>query len=244
MPLKIQEKRSVHLTMTNLYYRDRGKMMTTVKDILCESLSRSNLVPRKRSAPADMLESAFRLFKGILQRYNFANFISFARNEIEVIPTDEVIELEIDDMNSISNVMEKHGDEWIELRYVSFDQFYTENTDYIYSWKYTAHGTIQLYLGKNVKDKIKVIFNKNLNYELDEELHVPEIYIELFTAALTYKLAVTFPRTDPAQVTLLKAELDDIEKTVNSMISSNKIITRSVTGISNMAAFKSGSFIM
>lgn len=217
--------------------------MVTVKSILLEALNRSNLVPRKRVAPADMLESAFRLFRGILQSYNFSNFISFARDELEIIPTDEVIELAVDDINSISNVLYNYGDEWDELRFVSYEQFFQENKDYVYTWKYTTDNTIQVYIGKPVVGKIKIIFNKNLQYTLDDELHIPQVYEELFVCALAYKLSVVYPRTDSTQTQILKNELDEIEKIVKQNISSNKIITRDVCKQSNLSSFISGSFI-
>lgn len=220
---------------------------TTVKDILIESLNRSNLVPRKRSAPADMLESAYRLFKGIIQKYNFANFISYTRKEIDVVPEDAVVGLDGSDISSIANVSYKNNENsYTEMRFVSYEQFYGEPDDYVYSWKYNDEGQIEIYFKKNFvasHKEVKVICNSNVQHNLDDELHIPEIYIELFTAALTHKLAITYPRTDPAQVTLLKGELDEIEKQVKALVSSNKILTRDTATISNFSSFISGDFI-
>lgn len=222
-------------------------MTVTVKDILIEALNRSNLVPRKRSVEASMLESAYRLFKGILQKYNFSNFISYTRKEIDVIPTDNVIGLDGSDITSIATVQYKNTtNNYSSLRFVSYEQFYSENDDYIYSWKYTDNGSIEIYLKPNFissNKELKVIYNSNMDYSLDDDLHVPEIYKELFTAALTYKLAVTYPRTDATQVQLLKSELDDLEKQVKSMVSSNKILTRDTATVSNFSSFMSGDFI-
>lgn len=221
--------------------------MTTIKDIIVESLARSNLVPRKRAVPADMLESAYRLLKGILQKYNFANFISYTRKEIDVIPTDNVIGLDGSDITSIATVQYKNtSNNYTSLRFVSYEQFYSESDDYIYSWKYTDDGSIEIYLKPNfisTNKELKVIYNSNVDYTLDEELHVPSIYIELFTAALTHKLAITYPRTDATQVALLKGELDEIEKQVKALVSSNKILTRDTATISNFSSFMSGDFI-
>lgn len=222
-------------------------MATTVKDILIESLNRSNLCPRKRAVPSDLLESAYRLFKGIVSKYNFANYISFARTSMAIVPTDPIIEVEVPGANSITSIQWKISDnDYADLRFVAFEQFYSDNDMYTYTWKYTENNSIEIYLkplfvsgGK----QIVVYFNQSLNYSVDDELRIPEIYIELFTAALTHKLAMTYPRTDSSQVQLLKAELDEIEKQVKSMISSNKILTRDPAAISNRAAFLSGSFI-
>lgn len=222
-------------------------MSVTIKDIIVESCNRANLVPRKRSIPADMLESSYRLLKGILQKYNFSNYINFARGSMEIIPTDTIITLDGSDCNSISSVS------WIlnentynEMRFLQYEQFMNDSDIYTYSWKYNDNNEIELYLKPlfvNGGKKISVYFNKSLNYELNQELKIPEIYIELFTAALTYKLAMTYPRTDPSQVTLLKAELEELERNVKSLISSNKILTREPTNISNRADFLSGNFL-
>lgn len=222
-------------------------MNVTIKDIIVESCNRANLVPRKRSIPADMLESSYRLLKGILRKYNFSNYINFARGSMEIIPTDTIITLDGNDCNSISSVS------WIlnentynEMRFLQYEQFMNDSDIYTYSWKYNENNEIELYLKplfvKGGK-KISVYFNKSLNYELNQELKIPEIYIELFTAALTYKLAMTYPRTDATQVTLLKAELEELERNVKSLISSNKILTREPTNISNRADFLSGNFL-
>lgn len=221
-------------------------MATSVKNILIESLNRSNLVPRKRVAPADMLESAYRLFKGICQKYNFSNFISFARNDIEIIPTDDKIELAVDNVNSISTIVYKHGIDYCELRFVSYEQFFQETDDYVYTWKYTIDNTIDIYLKPKFvaqNKTIKVIFNSELSYNLDDELHIPQVYEELFVCALAYKLSVVYPRTDSTQTQILKNELDEIEKIVKQNISSNKIITRDVCKQSNLSSFISGSFL-
>lgn len=219
----------------------------TIKDIIIEALNRSNLVPRKRAVPADMLENGYRLLKGIITKYNFSNFISFARDNLEIIPTDNVIELEIPSVTSISNIQYKVNDnETDELRFVAYEQFYSDNNPYTYTWKYTDQGTIQIFLKNsflNSHRRIYVYFNKSLDYTLDEELRIPQIYIELFTAALTYNLAITYPRTDANQVSLLKTELDNIEKEIKSLISSNKILTRNSHSGSYLDSFMSGSFI-
>lgn len=218
----------------------------TIKEILIEALSRTNLVPRKRACPADMLENAYRLLRGIIQKYNFSNFISFARDEIDIIPTDTKIELGIENINNIHSVSYKDGNDWNELRFVAYEQFNSTNDDYVYTWKYTVDNTIQIILKPNFVNSnrtIKAIYTVELIYAIDDTIHIPAIYEELFLAALSYKLALTYPRMDPAQVQLLKIELDDIEKVVKQNISSNKILTRNTSSSSMLSDFISGRFI-
>lgn len=221
-------------------------MVTTVKNILIEALSRSNLVPRKRVAPADMLQDAFRLFKGLVSKYNFANFISYSRDSIELFDFEEKAILEELNVGSIATVNYKEGNEFNDLRFVAFEQFHSEPDDYVYTWKYNTEGKIEIYFKKEfVKSHsvVNVIVNKELSYDLNDELKVPEIYVELFTSALTYKLALTYPRMDASQVTMLKQELTELEGQVKALVSSNKILTRNVGNISDRAAFMSGSFL-
>ena len=222
--------------------------MTTVRNILTEALARANLVPRKRAVPADMLENAFQLFKGILQKYNFSNFIIYTRDELDLIPVEEKVVLDSEEINSITGVSykTKSSIDYNALRFVSWEQFHTDPDVFTYTWKYGTDGNIELYFRKQFIDyskAVKVLYNKKLEYSLDDELKVPDIYKELYTVALTYKLALTYPRTDASQVAILKGELEEVEKQVNALVSSNKILTRDTVAVSNMSAFLSGSFL-
>lgn len=220
----------------------------TLKDIIIDALVESNLVPRKRVAPADMLESAHRLLQGIMRKYSFANFISYARESLEIIPTDNVIELDIPKATSIPNVQYKISDNiYKNLRFVAFEQFFADPDIYTYTWKYTEDNTIQIILKKEFVSSsnktIVVYYNTSMNIGLDDEVKMPEIYKELFTTALTYKLAITYPRLSETKIAILKSELESLEKDVTALVSSNKILTRDVSSVSNLDAFMSGSFI-
>lgn len=220
----------------------------TLKDIIIDALVESNLVPRKRVAPADMLESAHRLLQGIMRKYSFANFISYARESLEIIPTDNVIELDIPKATSIPNVQYKISDNiYKNLRFVAFEQFFADPYIYTYTWKYTEDNTIQIILKKEFVSSsnktIVVYYNTSMNIGLDDEVKMPEIYKELFTTALTYKLAITYPRLSETKIAILKSELESLEKDVTALVSSNKILTRDVSSVSNLDAFMSGSFI-
>lgn len=207
------------------------------KEILIEALARANLVPRKRAVPSDMLESASRLLNGMIQKYNFSNFISFTRRSIDIdIDSTDIILEDEPDITSITNIKVED----MALRFVAYESLGIDNDVYVYSWLYDSEGKIHLYFKDELVNKKATVYcNTKLKYDIDDEIKIPEIYIELFTTALTYKLAVTYPRTDGNQVAILKSELDEVEKTVKSMISSNKILTRA----SNPASIISGSFI-
>lgn len=56
--------------------------------------------------------------------------------------------------------------------------------------------------------KLKLDYNRAINFDLDTDLRIPDAYVELLTVALTYKLAVAYPRMDDAQVARLATELE------------------------------------
>ena len=51
--------------------------MITVRSIIVEALNRSNLVSRRQSPPADMVETCLRLLKGIAAKYSNDNLLQF-----------------------------------------------------------------------------------------------------------------------------------------------------------------------
>lgn len=56
--------------------------------------------------------------------------------------------------------------------------------------------------------KLKLDYNRAIDFDLDTDLRIPDAYVELLTVALTYKLAVAYPRMDDAQVARLATELE------------------------------------
>ena len=55
-----------------------------VREIIKESTVRVNLVPRRQAVPGDIMETAFRLLKGIVAKYNSDNLLNFTRNSVLV----------------------------------------------------------------------------------------------------------------------------------------------------------------
>lgn len=58
--------------------------MAAVRDIIREACSRINLVPRRQAIPGDIEESAYRLLKGVVNKYNKDNLLSFSQNSFIV----------------------------------------------------------------------------------------------------------------------------------------------------------------
>ena len=57
--------------------------MITVRSIITEALNRSNLVSRRQTPPADMVESAYRLLKGIAGEFSNDNLLQFLIASVE-----------------------------------------------------------------------------------------------------------------------------------------------------------------
>lgn len=75
-------------------------------------------------------------------------------------------------------------------------------------------------------DKLRMDYNEAIRIDLDTDLRVPDAYIELLTCALTYKLAVKYPRMDDAQTTKLAAELQTMLDNVSTPKADVKLVKR------------------
>ena len=56
--------------------------MESVRSIIKEACARINLVPRKQAVPGDILENGYRLLKGVVNKYNKDNLLSWTQNSI------------------------------------------------------------------------------------------------------------------------------------------------------------------
>ena len=50
-----------------------------IREIIKEAVTRVNLVPRRQAVPGDLVETAFRLLKGIVAKYNNDNLLNFTQ---------------------------------------------------------------------------------------------------------------------------------------------------------------------
>lgn len=53
-----------------------------VRDIIKEATIRVNIVPRRQAIPGDILETGYRLLKGIVNKYNYDNLLNWTQNSI------------------------------------------------------------------------------------------------------------------------------------------------------------------
>jgi len=341
--------------------------MFTVRDVITEALARANLCSRRQEAPGKLVESAYRLLKGIAADYSSHNLLQFLRREVDlneaVIKEDQYVlgddytlgtnfwviegtEIQpyIDEgiIPEAANVAENskvyNGDTmvWVRyatgpnvfvwrrdaypskdiaiarmdgavkeiikggiqpkmqigtidqeihsdyvqvmienlekvtelywdrsndpmanasmpLQYLSFEDFNDgAYGDYVYTWQPISDTKIELKLKPRFvamltnSQNLKLIYNVRYSIDYNSVLKIPDIYQELFITALTYKLAVEFPRLSPEQTERLKNTLREIEDSVKTPTRASKMIIREplrVNGLYNQAQLSSGSFI-
>lgn len=240
--------------------------MVTVRSIIAEALSRANLVAIRRTAPADMTESAFRLLKGIAAKYSNDDLLQFLvsevttdldRQEYVIGETDqehpeEYMELDVEapGLQRVNKVYWRSKDPSNVNTYVELS--FANPNDYdaypfgsgVYTWQPVSdlQGILKTKLCTDANCELKITYNRKWNIGLDSELRIPEQYVELFIVALTHALAMAFPRLSTEQVTLLKNQLTEMEKNIASATRAIKYIGRTPrrTGISR-TAFLSGN---
>lgn len=243
--------------------------MITVRSIIVEALNRSNLVSRRQSAPADMLETAYQLLKGIAGKFSNDNLLQFLVADCETTHTKQeyvlgdfdvlhpneyaVLDIDAPNIQKINKVYWRSKEpqglgSYIDLQFAApsdFDMY--PNGSGVYTWQpiNDLQVVLKTKLLPDERTEIKVSYNKKWDFDLNSELRIPEQYSELFIAALTHKLALTFPRLSAEQVTLLKAELDDMIKNVRTSTRAVKYLSRRPTVPAvNRAAFLNGTMFL
>lgn len=111
--------------------------------------------------------------------------------------------------------------------YANFDSYC--NTDLIWTFNDLSQGEwvieVKPYLvAQNVK--LRLDYNRAIEFDLDTDLRIPDAYTELLTVALTYKLAVAYPRMDDAQVARLATELEGMLNNVKTPKADAKQVLR------------------
>jgi hypothetical protein len=243
--------------------------MITVRSILVEALNRSNLVPRRKSAPADMLESAFRLLKGIAGKFSNDNLLQFLVSEVGMVhdkkeyvlgetedgvDTYLPVDVEAVDIQTVNRVYwsaketEPRYETFVELSFASPDDFdaYPSGCS-VYTFQPVNDRQVILKTKLLPSDgiRLKVLYNRKWDFGLDDELRIPVQYEELFITALTHKLALTFPRLSTEQVDRLEKDLGDMIKNVKTTTRAVKYLSRRRTtyGVSR-ADFISGRMFL
>lgn len=141
------------------------------------------------------------------------------------------------------------------LQYVSFEDFWNANWgSYVYTWQSISDTKVKLWLKQEMVNRlcgqefgIKVVYNKAWHFDLYDEVRAPDVYRSLFLSALTYRLAVRWPRLDPAHTERLRLEMEDRIAALSSKTRAMKYVTRDLDPLSNRKLTRrelfSGSYI-
>ena len=288
-----------------------------VREIIKEAVTRVNLVPRRQAIPGDLLENAYRLLKGVVNKYNYDNLLNFTQNSIIVnnaeithlwdetdivkgknnmyfdsvpqmeayTPDEEDYEndtwamvkgidnivyivyqpapgvyawhpqqihqetlriqqmreymkmqhIQIRDVakiNSIYLVTPKNTEyaEHYELKFVpayKFDNYYNDASVYTLIQKSEGEWLIQLKPNVAKQNyRLKINYNESLDFDLDDDLYIPDNYIELLIVALAHKLALEYPRLDETQMERLQLEVQTLVDNVRTPKAVTRMILR------------------
>lgn len=288
-----------------------------VREIIKEAVTRVNLVPRRQAIPGDLLENAYRLLKGVVNKYNYDNLLNFTQNSVIVnnaeithlwdetdivkgknnmyfdsvaqmeayTPDEEDYENEVWAMvkgvndyvyivyspalnvyawhgqyiysetmriqqmreymkmqhvqirdvakiNSIYLVTPKNTEyaEHYELKFVpayKFDNYYNDASVYTLIQKSEGEWLIQLKPNVAKQNyRLKINYNESLDFDLDDDLYIPDNYIELLIVALAHKLALEYPRLDETQMERLQLEVQTLVDNVRTPKAVTRMILR------------------
>lgn len=173
---------------------------------------------------------------------------------------DDYVDVQVDKLEKITELYWKRSldpmaNADMNLDFVSFEDFNKpEFGIYIYTWQPISDTKVALKLKPRFVNMLRgnskyisLIYNVKYEMELNSVLKIPDIYKELFTCALTYKLAVAFPRLSPEHTERLKNTLKEIEDSIKTPTRANKFIRRTSicydNKLVNSAQLNSGSFI-
>jgi len=295
-----------------------------VRSIIKEATVRINLVPRKQAVPGDILETGYRLLKGVVNKYNYDNLLNFTQNAIVVdnsmmihlfdetdymagknnlyfdtVESLEAYEIDAEDKENKVWAMVKSDPEtfytitsvgtpsgtvyvWVphlveedsynisrlqqmqlycrmqhvhvkdvakvnslylvtpvgrpyfqhyEIKFIPADKFddYT-NDARVFTVVQKSEGEwfirLKPYLAAMKERKIKINYNESIDFDLDDDLFIPDNYVELLIVALAHKLAIQYPRLDEAQMARLETEVRVLVDNVRTPKAITKMVLR------------------
>lgn len=161
-------------------------------------------------------------------------------------------DVEVNDLHQILRCYVDYGateyDRWVELGFVSFEDFFDRAYGTgVYSVNIKSD-IEQLVLTKEpiTYKRMKLVYSVPFEFDADTELNIPRQFIALFTAGLTYDLAMSFPRLGDSTTAMLKQRLDELEENVRGSSSVNKFIARDLryNPCMTYGEFKAGTFLL
>ena len=133
-------------------------------------------------------------------------------------------------LNTLMIAIPTAGAEAVKLAFVprsDFDRYYRNELAWTFTQMSEGEWLIETksyaLAGAN---KLRLDYNEAVRFNLDTDLRVPDAYLELLTVALTYKLAIKYPRMDDSKVTQLASELQTMIDNVSTPKADVKLVKR------------------
>lgn len=191
----------------------------------------------KEEAIADLNGAIVKVIPESIKTFVTIGAVDPSLNTYDYTDTVDVVAINPDCITEVYyelNKPEVNDDFNHPLTYVSYEDFWQAGWGaYVYSWQAISDTKIALYLKKSMTDMInskgfglKILYNQAWKFDENTEVRAPDIYRSLFISALTYRLAVRYPRLSEEHTSRLRAELDERIRTLSSKTRANKYITR------------------
>lgn len=226
----------------------------TWREIIIIAFERSRICPRKRVLPADLYTDGIELLRGVLTELSSQDYIVPYTGERDVTVKDQTIYLgefelgdethiQIANLQEVNNVLVKEGEhEYTKMNFYNVEDFYTNIDAYGYTKELLGQGLWCLKFRPNMVNRtIKILFNKAMEFQDDENVRLPDITVEMIIRCLSEKIALKHnsPNKDN-----LSSEVANIKAIVRSNTSTRKYYTRDTGKVSTaLEAVRSGSFI-
>lgn len=235
-------------------------MAFTVKDIITDAYDRTGIFPNSTDElPGEYAALGLKLLKAIISQYNIKNYLIFNQNKItiDVSTYGEKLEdgsigillkndiLQDSKIASISNIMVRRGTNTKSVLcehvpYQLFDNF--NDGQYIYTYKQFSDTDWVIYLKNFLYGRqITVVYNEQLECNMNTEYYAPEEYKELFILALSSKLLTSYPRTSDKMKESIDIELTGMLNTIEAKQYNNKLLMYNNNNSANTGTY--GQFI-
>ena len=133
-------------------------------------------------------------------------------------------------LNTLMIAIPTAGAEAVKLAFVprsDFDRYYRNELAWTFTQMSEGEWLIETKsYALSGANKLRLDYNEAVRFNLDTDLRVPDAYLELLTVALTYKLAIKYPRMDDSKVTQLASELQTMIDNVSTPKADVKLVKR------------------
>jgi len=157
--------------------------------------------------------------------------------EIDNDLPNDWIQVHADNVESIKEVywdcsQNEYANTAVPVQFVSYEDFNNgAYGDYVYTCQEISDTKIEIrfkprFIAMARSGRLIAVYNVKYEFNLDSVMRIPDVYKELFIAALTYALACEFPRLSPEHTERLKTTMRDIENSIKTPTRANKFVTR------------------